>query len=1165
MNDPIPDPTPDQKPLHGAQTSILSKSVFLARRFYSDLVPTLRWTLFVLAGLCIISALLLLGSKAIFSSPSEKQGAEASLLTEVTNRLEVISERTAQIRDTVALDSIFSLFLKDDVLQNILFERLHVLDSARGHALDEVRPQSLNEPGSVPSVRGLAFYDKQMRLTAWSSIGGSTVNFDSVFSFASLLEKHSKTMFSVAEQNKSWVVAIRKLISKEGALLGFVEARTLVSERILNSSQSDRSLTIFADIFARSGRGVAFTLSPDEIDSTPSIKMYPLFVDRSDSSTLAGYLTIGETTSIDETGFLKIIHYIGDISFIFLILIVGWLLVWRLAEHGCSSRASKIKVQALAKITLLLLSVRILDLVSGSLAVILPKSLQDPLDFSLPIGFGMFSNPLQLFISIFFLTLFLSLAWVVIVPKKSRWKSDELEIEAEYNPTTAGWLAKVFSILGLLLVVPVINVGFVTLINTIIDSGAYHYLYNKFGFSKGSFVIMEATLLLTGVSYLFAIGISMLWIIRAMIRLTAAELSPTRSYAAHYIFFTILTTITAWRLSPDVLHIYPELYWLLLTPGLCILCVVLFSRDIKAIKDGQRGDSLFYRIPRSGLALLFLLTGAGFIISPLVGIQEYSNDIDIVKQELRQNSQISTLDNSLLLDQVFQSLDESSSRITSLTRTNDLTNLAFNVWLKLIPESSKPTSIIEIQDVSGKVLSHFTQNSFPFEGTRLSAIHDSILGLLKTQTRGSVSLTHLNGSVPSFTESGTVASVGVGWTKIDNTNNFQHRAGDNIEYRDVLVSITIWKEQIPVAESHSLYDLFRTSSDSHNRLVRINQDFGYSDYRNGVLVNSTRSSNVAHSQLPIGIAERLQKSEFVLAKEVNEGTTTLSVYHSVDSSSGGVDNVLAATIAIPGLFDLLKLSLNFNAVSLFIGFFVIFFALLIRSVFAQGKRGALKFRDRIFLIVLTIALVPLAIVTNITCTLLIEREQRIEREHLQRDAKIIAEKVGSLRSQADTSSTPFIKSVLFDLSRTIGRDISLFNERGILRTANRPELYQSALLANELSSRTYRQIFSGQKSFTVEPLESGATSFDVGYQTIADHGQILGVIGVTSFQGSQSVEADIARTIELMYAAFAALGIILLLIGAWISVRVATPIQQLIAATERVTGGELETIVDIHR
>jgi nitrogen fixation/metabolism regulation signal transduction histidine kinase len=50
-----------------------------------------------------------------------------------------------------------------------------------------------------------------------------------------------------------------------------------------------------------------------------------------------------------------------------------------------------------------------------------------------------------------------------------------------------------------------------------------------------------------------------------------------------------------------------------------------------------------------------------------------------------------------------------------------------------------------------------------------------------------------------------------------------------------------------------------------------------------------------------------------------------------------------------------------------------------------------------------------------------------------------------------------------------------------------------------------------------------------------------------------------------MYGAFAALGIILLLIGAWISVRVAAPIQQLIAATEKVTEGRLETIVKIKR
>src|SRR6185295_4964346 len=116
----------------------------------------------------------------------------------------------------------------------------------------------------------------------------------------------------------------------------------------------------------------------------------------------------------------------------------------------------------------------------------------------------------------------------------------------------------------------------------------------------------------------------------------------------------------------------------------------------------------------------------------------------------------------------------------------------------------------------------------------------------------------------------------------------------------------------------------------------------------------------------------------------------------------------------------------------FIGFFVIVFGLLLRSLFSQEKSARLKFRDRIFLIVLTIALVPLVIVTNITRTLLIEREQRIEREHLERDAEVIAERMVRTLSRSDSVSHGPLNSLLADLSRTIGRDISVYNNKGIL-------------------------------------------------------------------------------------------------------------------------------------
>ena len=183
--------------------------------------------------------------------------------------------------------------------------------------------------------------------------------------------------------------------------------------------------------------------------------------------------------------------------------------------------------------------------------------------------------------------------WVVFVPKRADWKPPPEPREVEEPFSTTGWFVKVISIICVVLLLPLVNFLFASAASILVENGSYHYLGNRFGFTRGSFVLMEASFLLIGVAYFFCTIMILLWTLRAMIRMTASELSPTRSYLAHYILFTIIATLTGWLLSPNVLSIYPEIYWPIICFVLSLITVIIFSRDVAALRTGQKGDLFF--------------------------------------------------------------------------------------------------------------------------------------------------------------------------------------------------------------------------------------------------------------------------------------------------------------------------------------------------------------------------------------------------------------------------------------------------------------------------------------------------------------------------------------------------------------------------------------------
>ena len=178
------------------------------------------------------------------------------------------------------------------------------------------------------------------------------------------------------------------MISKDGALLGYVTAKAMIGERFPLGGTEEHPLTIFEDIITKSGRISGFSFPPLQQILPDQRMIYPCMSDATDSSSVAGYLNIGDTPVYQQTSLQKTILFIRDLTFVLFIIILFWLACWHVAELGSASMLLPSKLFSVGSIFFILLIGRISLLTTDSLSSIIPQVLQDSQDFSSPYGYG---------------------------------------------------------------------------------------------------------------------------------------------------------------------------------------------------------------------------------------------------------------------------------------------------------------------------------------------------------------------------------------------------------------------------------------------------------------------------------------------------------------------------------------------------------------------------------------------------------------------------------------------------------------------------------------------------------------------------------------------------------------------------------------------------------
>jgi nitrogen fixation/metabolism regulation signal transduction histidine kinase len=263
-----------------------------------------------------------------------------------------------------------------------------------------------------------------------------------------------------------------------------------------------------------------------------------------------------------------------------------------------------------------------------------------------------------------------------------------------------------------------------------------------------------------------------------------------------------------------------------------------------------------------------------------------------------------------------------------------------------------------------------------------------------------------------------------------------------------------------------------------------------------------------------------------------------------------------------------------EAVSAFIllGVLVLVLVVLVRSVLrrpslslpsllaAVGRRFAL----RLFVAFTLVAFVPAAVLQVVVSGFVSARlrkesdDQALERASV---AKKAVEDYAFFQREEATGPESVTDAALVWLASVVKNDLDLF-EHGHLVASSKRELYASGLLAPRVSGAVYRAIVLEGQPSTLQTERIGDFSYLVASVPVHVGGPEHGVLSMPLALRQREVEAtvdDLDRTIRLASVLFLGLAAGIALSMAR---RISGPIQELTRATRRIAQGDLEARVE---
>ena len=1106
------------------------------------------------------------------------QGEKAWSVSEVNlraeNRLKAIAITLDTARERLARDPAI-----DAALTSQSTGKLFAVLNERANEFSSRLPDStlyFNTPqGRQAANRGFAVYSGEGKLLAWNSPLATTFGIDTVLSGSMLLPNRDQALILENGPIYAYLLSIRKIVSADGHTKAYIATKQQLAtkEQIGNAPAAN----FIDDLAASSGHRVTLVFGGQgrSVRSDANWIRQNLLADPSDPTSLIGYLSISITQQAEPSIGYQMVHEVWTFTVTLAIcsVLLWFLIAFAEVPQELKSVQARIFYSLMSLAALYLARIAIAEI--GTITTLFGGQYQNPTYFSSDWGFGIAANPLELFITSVFATASAVMLWIIWMPR-ARLVRDEshdrhLQQQRKDNPIVLFGLALVSVVVWQLLVD-----GLSTMVDAIVRDGSMRYLSVQQVLPTPGTWMMLLSFLGIGVTYLFVAVLVLTFGLRTTTQFTSSNTPPRRRIIFGSVFAMILlgssvVLFDSFAISDTSLLIRSSLA--LLTFLISVSIIVI---DSVVRSPTEEGPSFLYKLPRSSRSILFILAVSALIMSPLVADKQLLSDEKTAQRIVIENAEVDTPELQKaaehLLDNARRNLAEWQA---SSHDTSALHDKAFLIWFEGMREHPLWNASIDLYDAAGVLESHFATLGASTEITRIKPDLDTEL----------MNLRHLDGQsptvdssrrplrvIPSFTISGAPAIIG-GIRSQDTT-----RPSTTIGSTSgpLFVVVSIWSELPALASTRSRISILPGTTTASDNGKSIGTDpvadggFIVAQYR----PNTRRLTNTPAFDVPVMvpsvIEHRLLHSRTVWATTTMHGNRYRTLYCRATVKPQPIEKqvIVAVSIPEPTFARTFEFALRLNAIGLLYGVMIVVVLLIVRQIAVRRMRFTLHFRDRIFLIVLVIGLVPLVVVTNVTRNLLADRAQVEEQNRLERDATVIKERMTkSIEQAGPTLGTSNLQTEVNYISEVIGRDFSLYDGTGRLKASSRPELYESSLLGATLNSTAVREVIFGQRSFFSAPVSIGSQIYNAGYQpvTSADGAKLLAVLSLATMDEEPRIEAEIARTTSFIYGTFAALGLILLGIGALFAARVASPIMELIRATERIGQGKLTTRVPVTR
>ncbi len=333
------------------------------------------------------------------------------------NRLKAIATTLDTARERLARDPTIDAALASGNAGK-LFSGLHEGEIEFASRLPD-STLYFNTPHGLQSAnRGFAIYSGEGKLLAWNSPLAATFGLDTVLSGSILLPNRDQAVLLENGPIYAYMLSIRKLVSSDGRTQAFVVSKQqLATKEPIGAAPP----TNFLDDFStRAGREVKITFGgkPGSNHSDSIWVRQDLLADPADPTSFIGSLSVKRVPQAEPSMEYQIVYEIWVFSFtLALFSVLLWFLI-AIAEIPQELKPVNARVvySLMALAALFLARVAIAE--AGAFAALFGQQYQHAADFTSDWGFGIASNPLELFITSVFATAATVMLWIIGMPRE---------------------------------------------------------------------------------------------------------------------------------------------------------------------------------------------------------------------------------------------------------------------------------------------------------------------------------------------------------------------------------------------------------------------------------------------------------------------------------------------------------------------------------------------------------------------------------------------------------------------------------------------------------------------------------------------------------------------------------------------------------------------------